>query len=239
MVAKVRNMPAQCTASAAEPAEPASANGLATGSRVWVIGCRESHQPTTFMAVPATQATPTTRQRCDRSRPSGSSSSGRVTPRAMPTAQKLSPARAASRAARGSGRPPSRSASTQGSKGTDTDQTSPVAAYSQPIGLVGRRSVSTRPMVANSSQKAPLAAPSTSASVVSGRVTDSVTTRPPRRQPRVASHSDQASRVRFLARMAPSGVGSRLGLVGLVGRRVDGQRYGTVTVRARPAGAAG
>jgi len=35
-----------------------------------------------------------------------------------------------------------------GLKGMTSDQTSPEAAYSQPIGLAGRRSASTSPMVA-------------------------------------------------------------------------------------------
>src|SRR5688572_20945303 len=56
-------------------------------------------------------------------------------------------------------------------------------------------------MVANSSQMAPSKAPVRSTSDVSGRVTNSVTTSPPTRQPKVASHNDQASRVRLRTRM--------------------------------------
>jgi hypothetical protein len=71
------------------------------------------------------KATTAGRQRRERSRPSGTS-----------------------RAGRGSGWPVRISWSTQGSKGTVTDQTSPEAANSQPIGLAGRRRVMTSPMVA-------------------------------------------------------------------------------------------
>ena len=110
--------PIQLTMPAAVPAQPPSANGLATGTRVWVIGSGDRTQPTTSKVVPATAATATTRQRRDRSRPLGSSSKGRVMARVMPTAHRLSPARAASRAARGSGRSVPSSWSTQGSQGT-------------------------------------------------------------------------------------------------------------------------
>jgi hypothetical protein len=109
--------PAQLTTAAAEPAQPCNANGLATGTRVWVIGSGDRHSPTAVAAVPATHATRTGRQRGKRRRPSGSSSSGKVTARVIPTAQRLSPARAASRAAGGRGRPLTSRWSTQGSRG--------------------------------------------------------------------------------------------------------------------------
>src|SRR4029450_13838603 len=96
----------------------------------------------------------------------------------------------------------------------EADQTRPAAAYSQPIGLAGRRRVRTSPMVANSSQKEPSKAPLTTASVVSGRTTNRVTTSPPSRQGRVAAKSSQACRVRVLGRTPPT---------------VGGVRYGTVT----------
>ena len=51
----------------------------------------------------------------------------------------------------------------------------------------------------------PSKAPLTIASVVSGRTTARVTTRPPSRQPMVASHSDQASRVRLRPPMGARG----------------------------------
>jgi hypothetical protein len=110
--------PAQLTTAATEPAQPWRANGLATGSRVWVIGAGSRHQPTAVMAAPARAATATGRQRGERSRPSGSSSSGRVMARAMPTAQKVSPIRARFNATTGSGRPDRCSWSTHGSTGT-------------------------------------------------------------------------------------------------------------------------
>jgi hypothetical protein len=72
-------------------------------------------------------------------------------------------------------------------------------------------------MVANSSQNEPSKAPLTITSLVSGRTTARVTSRPPSRQPMVASHSDQASRVRFLGSTPPT---------------VGGERYGTVTAVA-------
>ena len=56
----------------------------------------------------------------------------------MAGAQENSPATAANWAASGNGRRLRMSWSTQGSKGISTDQTSPEAAYSQPIGLAGR-----------------------------------------------------------------------------------------------------
>ncbi len=128
MQANRTTQPAQLATAATEPASPSSANGLATGRRVWVIGDGDSHQPTTSTAVPATATTTTTRQRRERRRPSGSSSSGRVMARVMPTAQKLSPIRAAYRASAGRGWPPRSSWSIQGSQGTFKVQASPAAA---------------------------------------------------------------------------------------------------------------
>ena len=90
---------------------------MATGSSVWVIGFGARHQPTTVVAVPTMAAMAAGRQRGERNRPSGSSSNGRVMARVMPTAHSESPARAASRAAGGSGRPLRSSWSTQGSQG--------------------------------------------------------------------------------------------------------------------------
>ena len=57
-------------------------------------------------------------------------------------------------------------------------------------------------MVANSSQMAPSKAPLTSTWAVSGRATNSVTTRPPTRQAKVAPNTSQASLVRLLGCMA-------------------------------------
>jgi len=86
--------------------------------------------------------------------------------------------------------------SIHGFQGILHDQARPVAAYSQPVGLAGRRSVMTSPMVAEPSAKASAkTAPSTSTPSVSGRVRARVTARPPAQQPKVASHNDQASAV--------------------------------------------
>jgi hypothetical protein len=77
-----------------------------------------------------------------------------------------------------------------------SDQASPAAANSQPIGLAGRRSVRTSPMVAKPRGKtSALTAPSASTATVSGRITARVTTSPPAQQPNATSHSDQASTV--------------------------------------------
>jgi hypothetical protein len=117
MQANSTPQPIQWMVSAIVPATPCSGNGLGTGLIVWVIGSGARTQPTTVAAVPATLATATGRQRGERSRPLGSSSSGRVTAMVSPTAHRLSPARAASRAAGGSGRPLRNSWSTHGSQG--------------------------------------------------------------------------------------------------------------------------
>ena len=109
--------PAQLTTVATVPGQPWRANGSARGSRVWVVGAGSRQLPTICMAVAATAATTTGRQRGERSRPSGSSSSGRVTARVRPIAQKFSPIRTRYGAATGSGRPVRCSWSTQGSKG--------------------------------------------------------------------------------------------------------------------------
>jgi hypothetical protein len=88
-------------------------------------------------------------------------------------------------------------------------------------------------MVANSSQMAPSEAPLTSTSAVSGQVTNGVTTRPPARHAKVAPNTSQASLVRLLGCMATV-LGS--GHAGQGGPTLVGQRYGTVTAPARPAG---
>jgi hypothetical protein len=83
MEANSSPQPTQETVVASWPATPGSPNGLATGTRVWVIGCGDRTQPTTSRVVPTMLAAATIRQRGERSRPSGSNSSGRVTPRAI------------------------------------------------------------------------------------------------------------------------------------------------------------
>jgi hypothetical protein len=229
MQANSTPQPAQLTVVAIVPASPCSGNGLGTGSRVWVSGSGDRTQPTSSAVVPATAAASTGRQRRERNRPSGSSSSGRVTARVRPTAHRESPTRAARWAAGGSGRLSRSSWSTQGSQGTYRVQASPAAAYSQPIGLAGRRNVRTRPMVANSSHMAPSKASSTSTSTVSGRVTNRVTTSPPTRHAKVARNTSQASRVRL-----PRCIGHRLGLgspSGRTGPTIPERRYGSVTAR--------
>ena len=100
------------------------------------------------MTGPTTAAATTGRQRRERSRPSGTSRAGRVIPKAIAGAQLNSPTTAASWAASGSGRWSRSSWSSQGSTGMVSDQISPEAANSQPIGLAGRRRPSTSPMVA-------------------------------------------------------------------------------------------
>ena len=128
------------------PATPASARGLSIGVSVSGVGLRLP--PTSAKVEPTTLATTTTRQRRDRRRPSGNSRNGRVTPRAMAGAQVYSPSAAVSLAARGSGRPAWTSWPTQGRRGTTRAQSRPEAAYSQPIGLAGRRKLKTSPIVA-------------------------------------------------------------------------------------------
>ena len=109
--------------------------------------------PATNMTGPATAAAATTRQRRDRSRPLGTSRAGRVTPRAMAGAQIVTSAMASSLATRGSGRWSRTSWSIQGPSGMIRLQVSAEAAYSQPIGLAGRRRVRIRPTVAYPSGK--------------------------------------------------------------------------------------
>jgi hypothetical protein len=69
------------------------------------------------MALPATAATTTARQRRERSRPSGSSRAGRVIPSMIAGAQISSLAMALSWATTGSGRWSRNSSSTQGASG--------------------------------------------------------------------------------------------------------------------------
>ena len=104
--------------------------------------------PTSTRTPTATAAAATGRQRRDRSRPSGTSRAGRITPRTVAGAQLNSPNTADSWAAGGSGRCSATSWSIQASPGMDSDQVTPAAAYSQPIGLAGRRRVRTSPTVA-------------------------------------------------------------------------------------------
>jgi hypothetical protein len=130
------------------PASPGSPNGLSTGTGPPVSCPGTRLPPTTNMATPATVPATTHRQRRDRSRPSGSSRNGRVTPKAMAGAQPASLSTTASRPARVSGRWSRTSVSSQGSKGMTRAQASPAAAYSQPIGLAGRRRHRTSPTVA-------------------------------------------------------------------------------------------
>ncbi|HET9007497.1 MAG TPA: hypothetical protein VFQ04_12335, partial [Actinomycetes bacterium] len=109
---------------------------------------------------PATLAATAHRQRGERSRPSGSSSSGRVTPRAIAGAHRGSVAAALTCASSGSGRPVSTRLVTQASPGTFSDQTRPEAASSQPIGLAGRRRLMTSPSTAKLRYSAAASAPS-------------------------------------------------------------------------------
>jgi hypothetical protein len=93
------------------------------------------------------------------------------------------------------------------------DHARPAAAYSQPIGLAGRRSAMTSPMVAKPSAKASAkTAPSASTPRVSGRVRNRVTSRPAAQQPKVASHNDQATLVRVRACSFTIWSSARLGL---------------------------
>jgi hypothetical protein len=130
------------------PAVPASPNGLVMGRGVSAVRPGVSAPATVTRTAPVTAAPATTRQRRERSRPSGSSRNGSVIPSVMAGAQENSPATAASWAASGSGRRLRMSWSTHGSKGISSDQTSPEAAYSQPIGLPDRRRARTSPTVA-------------------------------------------------------------------------------------------
>jgi hypothetical protein len=128
------------------PARPASPNGLSIGTDCSGPGVR--NHPSSVRANPATLVTTTTPQRRDRSRPSGSSRAGSVTPSPMAGAQLTSETTVTSWAATGRGRWSCSSWVIQGSKGMLHDQVSPAAAYSQPIGLAGRRKLKTSPTVA-------------------------------------------------------------------------------------------
>ena len=133
---------------AAVPAVPASPNGLSKGISVsWSWPAMRLPASGATMAPNAAVAT-TTRQRGERSRPSGTSRAGRVMPRAIAGAQLNSPVTAASWAASGSGRPARSSWPIHTSQGIHSDQTSPEAANSQPIGLAGRRRPKTSPTLA-------------------------------------------------------------------------------------------
>jgi hypothetical protein len=146
--------------------------------------------------MPVTLAAATSRQRRDRSRPSGSSSAGKVTPRAMGVTQFRSPTTAFNWAASGSGRCSASSWSTRGAKGVVREPARPAPAYSQPIGLAGRRKVRTSPTVAKPREKVTAStAPAASTRRVRGRTTATVTARPAARNPKVASHKPQASTV--------------------------------------------
>jgi hypothetical protein len=104
-------------------------------------------------------------------------------------------------------------------------QVSAEAAYSQPIGLAGRRSVRTSPTVAYPSGK-PTAnrAPSSRTWAVSGRATSSAATSPAAQQPMVATHSAQAATV--LVR------GRRIASSGRVPSARSSQPAGTGPLRA-------
>ncbi len=69
MLANSTAQPIQLTVVAASPAQPPSANGLATGRMVWVIGPDDTLQASTSTAVPAMATTATTRQRRERTPP--------------------------------------------------------------------------------------------------------------------------------------------------------------------------
>jgi hypothetical protein len=192
------------------PTTPGWPSGLSKLTGVSVEGPGIRKAPTMNIAGPAMAVATTTRQRGERSRPSGTSSAGRVTPRAMAGAQMVTPAMASSLASRGRGRWSRTSWSTHGPRGMIRLQTSAEAAYSQPIGLAGRRRVRTSPTVAYPSGK-PRAnsAPSSRAWAVSGRAISSVTTSPAAHAAMVASHSAQA-RVLALGRsvtVALDGIG--------------------------------
>jgi hypothetical protein len=136
------------TTVATVPTTPVLPNGLSMGTTVSSSVPGMKLLPSSPRTGPATAAATTGRQRRERSRPSGTSRAGRVMPKAIAGAQLYSPTSAPSWARNGSGRPSRISWSTHGSKGMVTDQTSPEAANSQPIGLAGRRRAMTSPMVA-------------------------------------------------------------------------------------------
>jgi hypothetical protein len=146
MVAAQSRVPAAASAPATAPAGPVIPNGLAIEVSSSRAGARAL--PTSAMAAAAMAMAATGRHRRERSRPSGTSSAGRVTPRTVAGAQLNSPSTAATWAASGSGRCSATSWSSHASPGMGRDHTSPAAANSQPIGLAGRRRVRTSPMVA-------------------------------------------------------------------------------------------
>jgi hypothetical protein len=74
---------------ATSPAGPASPNGLTIGRSSSRAGARL--EPTSARAPAATAAAATGRQRRERSRPSGTSRAGRVTPRMVAATQLNSP----------------------------------------------------------------------------------------------------------------------------------------------------
>jgi hypothetical protein len=91
------------TTLAAVPATPANPNGLSIATGPSLVCPGDRTPPITNMATPATVAATTSRQRRDRSRPSGNSRNGRVTPRAIAGAQVSSAATVASHPASASG----------------------------------------------------------------------------------------------------------------------------------------
>jgi hypothetical protein len=114
----------------------------------------------------------------------------------MGVTQFRSPTTAFSWAATGSGRCSASSWSTQGDKGVVREAARPAAAYSQPMGLVGRTKVRTSPTVAKPREKVTAStAPAPSTRRVRGRTTATVTTRPAARNAKVASHNPQESTV--------------------------------------------
>ena len=98
--------PVRPTTVATVPAAPASPNGLSMGGALRGRSRAEAGGHSGPRVAPATAATTTTRQRRERSRPSGTSRAGRVIPRATAGAQMNSPAtaRAGRPAAAGGGR---------------------------------------------------------------------------------------------------------------------------------------
>jgi hypothetical protein len=223
-----RSPPRPARAPATAPAGPSRASGLAIGVETSGPG---STTATMDRTPPARLAATAQRQRGERSRPSGSSSSGRVTPRAMAGAHSGSPAAALTWANGGSGRPVATRLLTQASPGTFSDQSRPEPASSQPIGLPGRRRVRTSPSTAKPRYSTAARAPSASTARVSGRTRARATTSPAARQAAVAANNAQASTV--LVR------GCRVTGRVLGGRSVDAGsrvavgRYGNVTVPAR------
>jgi hypothetical protein len=140
--------PVKPTTATTVPAIPVFPNGLSMGMALSSSFPGMKMDPSSPRTGPATAAATTGRQRRERSRPSGTSRAGRVMPKAIAGAQLYSVAMASSWASRGSGRPVRISWSSQGSTGMVTDHISPETANSQPIGLAGRRRVSTSPTVA-------------------------------------------------------------------------------------------